>query len=101
MNFLSGIFGIFFRSLNWVASRIIVYMIQQAVILATVLLINKGTFKAKKTWAITKGTPNNLKALIQLKSQKRTADRRNKKLRKLRKRLQKQQESLEIITNGT
>ena len=98
MNFIFGIFGIFFRSISWALSRIIVYIIQQWIIVATLLLIDKGTFKAKRTWGITKGSPANLKALMKMKSQKRAAKRRKKKLYKLEKRLAKTQESLDIIT---
>ena len=96
-NFVFGIFRIFFRCINWALSRMIVYMIQQWIIVATLLLIDKGSFKARKTWAFTKGSPSNLRALMQVKSQKRAAARRKKTLYKLEKRLAKTQESLEII----
>lgn len=98
MNFIFGIFSIFFRSISWALSRIIVYIIQQWIIVATLLLIDKGTFKAKRTWAFTKGSPANLKALMKAKSKLRADKRRKKRLLKLEKRLAKTQESLEIIT---
>jgi len=97
-NFIFGIFGVFLRSINWILSRIVVFIIQQLIIGVTLLLIDKGSFKAKKTWAITKGSPHNLKALMKVKSKKRADIRRKKKLHKLERKLVKRQENLEIIT---
>ena len=98
MNFISGIFSLLLKCTSWALSRIIVYIIQQWIIVATLLLINKGTFKAKKTWAITKGSPANLKALLQVKSRNRINKRKVKKLARLEKKLEKSKESLDIIT---
>jgi hypothetical protein len=98
MNFVFGIFGIFFRSISWALSRIIIAIIQQWIIVVTLLLIDKGSFRAKKAWAVSKGSPANLRALMKREAQKRAAIRREKKLYKLQKRLRKTQESLEIIT---
>lgn len=95
--FIFGIFRIFFRSISWALSRIMLTIIQQWIIVVTLLLIDKGTFRAKRTWALTKGSPANLRALMRVRSQKRTAARRKKILYKLEKRLVKTQESLEII----
>lgn len=97
MNFIAGIFSILLRSISWALSRIIVYIIQQWIIVATLLLINGGSYKAKKAWAIAKGSPANLRALMQQTSIKRRKIKRIKKLAKLEKKLERSKESLDII----
>lgn len=97
MNFIGGIFAILFRSISWALSRIIVAIIQQWIIVATLLLINGGSFKAKKAWAITRGSPANLKALMRKRAIVRKNKRRVKKLERLERKLVRSKESLEII----